>query len=233
VTATSFDLVKTMNGVARSIGSPRDVAKTLASIASAAAEAVPGVEHASVSVVDSEKQLQTLIPTDDFVAEADKLQCALGEGPCLDAALGEPVVRSDDLRREVRWPKYAPKAADMGVGAQLALHLYDQDHSYGGLNLYYGRPGSITTDSADIAELFAMHAALVMGHAREIESLKKALATRKVIGAAIGIIMERYELDEDRAFEFLVRVSQTGNVKLRAVAEEIVSTGNDRGRSKN
>jgi hypothetical protein len=39
---------------------------------------------------------------------------------------------------------------------------------------------------------------------------EKALATRKVIGAAIGIIMERYELDEDVPSSFLVRVSQTG-----------------------
>ena len=73
-----------------------------------------------------------------------------------------------------------------------------------------------------MAWLFAMHAALAMGRRRQIEQLNEALHTRKVIGQAIGIVMERYELDEDRALQFLVRVSRTGNIKLRTVAQEIV-----------
>ncbi|MFL6002482.1 MAG: ANTAR domain-containing protein [Nocardioides sp.] len=40
--------------------------------------------------------------------------------------------------------------------------------------------------------------------------------------------MERYQIDEDRAFQFLIRASQTGNIKLRAVAEELVTTTNER-----
>ena len=40
--------------------------------------------------------------------------------------------------------------------------------------------------------------------------------------------MERYEIDEDRAFKFLVRMSSHGNVKLRKVAEEIVGGANKR-----
>jgi AmiR/NasT family two-component response regulator len=35
--------------------------------------------------------------------------------------------------------------------------------------------------------------------------------------------MERYQIDEDQAFKFLVRVSQTGNIKLRDVAAQLVS----------
>jgi len=34
--------------------------------------------------------------------------------------------------------------------------------------------------------------------------------------------MERYQLDANRAFTFLVRTSQTGNVKLREVAAGVV-----------
>ena len=36
--------------------------------------------------------------------------------------------------------------------------------------------------------------------------------------------MERYDLDEARAFEVLRRYSQDHNVKLRTVAEHLVST---------
>ncbi|MEJ7742168.1 MAG: ANTAR domain-containing protein [Nocardioidaceae bacterium] len=38
--------------------------------------------------------------------------------------------------------------------------------------------------------------------------------------------MQRYRLDEDQAFAFLVRMSQTRNVKLRLVAEELVQECN-------
>ena len=38
--------------------------------------------------------------------------------------------------------------------------------------------------------------------------------------------MERYGIDEDRAFGFLVRASSTSNVKLREVAREVVDRTN-------
>jgi AmiR/NasT family two-component response regulator len=38
--------------------------------------------------------------------------------------------------------------------------------------------------------------------------------------------MERFGLDEQRAFQFLIRVSRNGNVKLRDVARRIVDDRN-------
>ena len=35
--------------------------------------------------------------------------------------------------------------------------------------------------------------------------------------------MERYQISSDRAFEFLVRASSVANLKLRDVAQELVS----------
>jgi AmiR/NasT family two-component response regulator len=61
-----------------------------------------------------------------------------------------------------------------------------------------------------------------MGRTHREEGLNRALASRKVIGQAIGVMMQRFELDEDRAFEFLVRESSTGSMKLRDVAHQVV-----------
>jgi AmiR/NasT family two-component response regulator len=72
---------------------------------------------------------------------------------------------------------------------------------------------------------------MALGRARRDEDLTAALLTRKVIGQAIGILMERFGLDEDRAFAYLVRVSSRSNVKLRDVAKEIVDRRNDRTRT--
>ena len=105
----------------------------------------------------------------------------------------------------------------------MALELYRNHASRGGLNLSSLSPGMFGDHDTPTTELFVTYAALAMGYAYEVENLHDALATRKVIGQALGIVMERYGMNEERAFAFLVRVSQTGNVKLRLVADEIVS----------
>ena len=56
----------------------------------------------------------------------------------------------------------------------------------------------------------------------EVEGLQVALASRHVIGMAQGILMQRYGVDEAKAFAFLSRTSQQENVKLREVAQRIV-----------
>ncbi|HYO34227.1 MAG TPA: ANTAR domain-containing protein [Nocardioidaceae bacterium] len=78
-------------------------------------------------------------------------------------------------------------------------------------------------DQHQLVELFATHAGLAMGRDRTVGGLLVALGTRKVIGQAIGITMARYGIDEERAFEFLIRVSQAENLKLRDVAVGVVS----------
>ncbi|NHC13233.1 ANTAR domain-containing protein [Motilibacter sp. E257] len=57
--------------------------------------------------------------------------------------------------------------------------------------------------------------------ANEIAGLREALTTRHVIGLAQGILMERYDVDAERAFAMLVTLSSHANVKLRLVAEQI------------
>jgi AmiR/NasT family two-component response regulator len=84
------------------------------------------------------------------------------------------------------------------------------------------------TDMSLLGQLFAHQAAVALDYAREIDNLQEAMRTRQLIGRAVGIAMERYQLNEERAFAFLARVSQTRNVKLRAVAEEVVAEAEQR-----
>ena len=62
-----------------------------------------------------------------------------------------------------------------------------------------------------------------MAVAEHHTGMTTALDTRKLIGQAQGILMERFGIDGDRAFGFLVRQSQQRNVKLRLLAEWIVT----------
>jgi two-component system, response regulator PdtaR len=75
---------------------------------------------------------------------------------------------------------------------------------------------AIQTARARHAELEAMR--------DEAESLTEALATRKVVERAKGILMEREGLSENDAFVRLRRASQSSGRPLRVVAEAVIAT---------
>jgi AmiR/NasT family two-component response regulator len=55
-----------------------------------------------------------------------------------------------------------------------------------------------------------------------IAQLEEAVEHRTVIGKALGILMERFDLDDDDAFNYLARCSQEQNRKLYDIAIEFV-----------
>ena len=57
-----------------------------------------------------------------------------------------------------------------------------------------------------------------------IEQLTEAVEHRTVIGQALGILMERFDLGSDEAFDYLARCSQEQNRKLYDLAVELVQT---------
>jgi AmiR/NasT family two-component response regulator len=56
------------------------------------------------------------------------------------------------------------------------------------------------------------------------EQLRASVESRTVIGMALGILMERYEVDQQQAFAHLRRASSWENRKLADIAQELVST---------
>jgi hypothetical protein len=61
--------------------------------------------------------------------------------------------------------------------------------------------------------LFAAHAAMALGNAKQLDSTNDALQSRSVIGQAMDMLMHQYTLDPDGAFGLLVRTSSRTNVK--------------------
>ena len=208
---------------ARALYEGQTVDETLQRMVEVARDSVPGFDQVGISTVDRKGHVETRATAGDLVTALDAVQYGLGEGPCVDTLRGAYVVVAPHLGEDGRWPRYTPAALDKGVRSQLAIKLYlDQEGTLGGINFYSTTSASIDPQAESIAELFATHAALALGNARERETLNEALLTRQVIGQAIGIVMERYQINSDRAFEFLVRASSVGNLKLREVAAELV-----------
>src|SRR5437870_2557608 len=74
-----------------------------------------------------------------------------------------------------------------------------------------------------IATAQARHGELVMLR-DEAESLAEALAARKVIERAKGLLMAKESLSEDDAFDRLRRASQVSGRPLKVIAEAVVAT---------
>jgi len=202
---------------------PGDLDHTLSGITAAAVEALPDTDYASITILHSDGRLETAAPTDELLWGLDAAQYALREGPCYQAAADTVHIAAPDLARDERFPQYAATAVAAGIHAQAGIRLFDAPKSRGALNLYARDLGAFS-DLGAIGELFRHQAAMAIDYAREIHNLREAIRTRGTIGTAVGIVMERYHLRDDRAFAFLTRLSQDGNVKLREVAERLIAT---------
>jgi GAF domain-containing protein len=211
----------------RSLNRRRSIDETLQTIAEVTRNSVPGFNQVGISTLEKGGKVVTRACIGDLVPALDEIQYGLWEGPCVDTLRGCEVVAAPRLRQEQRWSRYVPEAVAMGVRSQLALrlHLGDGD-TIGGINLYSTTCDDVSQNAQALAGLFAAHSAVALGHAQERATLTEALQTRKIIGQAIGILMERYTINEDRAFAFLVRASSHANIKLRVVAQQLVDERN-------
>lgn len=220
------DIAELLAAASREINAPQDLQATTDAIVRVARDALPGIDHVGISVGHRDGRVETVAATDAKVRALDQLQYELGEGPCVYALRAERPVVVERAAQDRRWPRFLPRAVAQGLRAQMGLCLYVDDSALGALNLYAFEVETFHPDTEVTAGLFATHAALALGHAQLEDQLNSAIATRTDIGKAIGIVMAQYGVDDARAFQYLVRVSNHGNVKLRDVAAEIVARHN-------
>ena len=224
VQSTGLTLAEELARASATINESHSFPEALDAIVGATRTSLPEFSHVSISMKLRDGTFETAAGSDQLAYELDAVQYELGEGPCVQAVEHEPVVVVRRLRHEQRWPGYIAEAVDRGVRSQVAVRLFSDREHIAGLNLYSTEQDEVDELATETARLFASHAAIILGHAQQEDQLNQALVSRKVIGQAIGILMERYRIDADRAFQFLVRASSSSNMKLRDVADEIVTT---------
>ena len=130
-------LVVAMSELARTL--QRDHASahdTLHAVTTAAVQAVPGVNNATISLVLGRTIVQAKAATDVGAHRLDELQAELEDGPCLTAIWEQETVHIPDMATEDRWPRFAAAATEAGVGAMLCFQLFVHGDNLGALNLY-------------------------------------------------------------------------------------------------
>lgn len=194
--------------------------RTLQMVVDLAVETVPGCDYAGVTM-KRHGSLETPAASDPLVNTLDELQYRLGEGPCIDAVRIQDTYVITDTRTETRWPKWAPRASEHGVGSVLSIRLETPRHVVGGLNMYSRAVAGFDDESQLVGHAYAMHAGVAIAATSEIENLSLGLRARHLIGMAQGMLMLRYGLSEQQAFQFLARSSQQENIKLREIAQRV------------
>jgi GAF domain-containing protein len=190
----------------------------------AAVDLVARCDHAGITINEGGRVV-TRATSDDLVCRANRLQGELGEGPCLDVRRDQNTLVITDLAVEHRWPAWAPRVNDeLGVDSMMSLLVYTDEHSFGALSLYCGAGCRFDADDVAIAQALAGHLSVVMAAERQIDQLGLALHNRNIIGQAQGVLMERYDMTADQAFDYLRRLSSTSNRKVAVVAAEIART---------
>lgn len=221
------DFETALAGMARDLLAQSTVQATLDRIVGYAVDLVAGCEFAGILQLHSGQRVESAAVTNELVRKSDHAQGLAGEGPCFDALMYSlPIQRIADMETcDEQWPEFAPRARELGIGSMLGLLLYTDEDELGALNLYSSRRDAFDEHSERIGWLLASHAAVLYSAARTHSQLEAAMASRKDIGEALGLIMATYHLDEAQALKLLKHVSQDRNVKLRELARAINSGG--------
>jgi transcriptional regulator with GAF, ATPase, and Fis domain len=205
----------------------------LQTVADLTKSVMPGNPEASVLLLVKDRPT-TVVSTGELATELDETQYEKGHGPCLHAARTGELTEIPDTRAEDRWPDYTPRAVEHGNLSSLSIPLaIDPDEQVtGALNIYARRSHAFDRASRSVATRFGPYAAVATGNlyayqsARDLaDNLQVALESRAVIDQAKGVLMERYKLTPDQAFQRLAQASMNANRKLRDVADHLVHTG--------
>ncbi len=226
---------RSVNSLAELRLSEHTLDEILAHIGRLGVRALEGWDAAATTLVEGNK-VATFGATDDRVMPLDQSQYDTGKGPCV-AALGGEVHYFDGASDQPRWRQFAEAAADVDVYSTVSFPLQLDGEVMGALNFYSRERDALRTGQREEGLLYAAGAASALANAKEflargtqIEQLEEGLQTRTMIGQATGLLMAQEGLTSEEAFQKLVKVSQTANVKLRDIAERYVRTWEERAR---
>jgi GAF domain-containing protein len=180
--------------------------------------------HAGVALATRGGRPEVPAATDPVVVEIYQWQMAGGIGPLVQSMREHTTLLVRDTETETRWPDWAAKVRSLGVRSVLDVPLTTAAGTVGVLGLYSVEPDAFSQDDEAIAHILARHASVAVATARNQETLARAVDARKLVGQAMGILMERYDVNGDQAFAILKRYSQDTNTKLRDVAQQLIDT---------
>lgn len=198
-------------------------------IVDAAPILVPGVHRASL-MLQRDGRFVTAAYTDPIARDIDAVERRLDEGPCVDAIVDATMYLEPDFARCSSWPRLSAHILrHTPVRGGAGFRLLVDDKKIGALNLWSDTTGLLDDASADRAMVLASFASLAVAadqHRLEAITLRDGLHSNREIGKAIGLLMAFYKVDDEEAWQILLRTSRDMNLKVSEVAREVVDHHN-------
>lgn len=111
----NHELAMRMAELARNLVPKPSVNTILDEVTQAAVALIPGVHTAGILLIERGGKFSSIATTSELPRQLDILQMTFEEGPCVQAALADTVVRTDDFRLETRWPQYSPAVVELSL----------------------------------------------------------------------------------------------------------------------
>jgi transcriptional regulator with GAF, ATPase, and Fis domain len=196
-----------------------------AAICVAATLTVPGCDRASL-MISRGGTCNTVAVSDPVAHKIDKLELALGSGPCLDAIEEQTAQMATDLTDLVKWPALAARVvAETPVRGAVSVQLPVDRAKVGALNLFSDTPNVFDATSVERATVLAAFATVALNAVAQGEDAaawRRGLTRNREIGKAIGMLMVLNDVSDEEAFGILRRTSQDSNVKVADIAADFL-----------
>lgn len=158
-----------------------------------------------------------------------EIQESAGQSPSLAALESGVTVSVPDTTCDTRWPHYSQAARRAGCHSVLAVPLVLDTGAGATVTFLAAEANAFAGQARNICEAFAGRAGKAARQAVRLsasqdlnEDLREAMKSRTSINLASGILMGQGRCSQKEAFAILSRVSSNRNLKLRAVAEELL-----------
>lgn len=213
---------------------PDDPSGLLATLAAFGPRLLGSYGATVIHVPDDRLPVQ-LAGTDPDLVDLEWEAVEWGEGPGHDARrTGRAVPDSllDAPPAQLTWPRYAPRAVELGCRRAVALPLSagpGMSLTLGALVLLYRGRDPLPADVLDLAKALADAAGYALARDREIrqsralaDQLGHALKSRVVIEQAKGVLAARRKVSVDDAFAVLRTHARSQQRRLVEVARDVV-----------
>jgi hypothetical protein len=206
--------------------------RALHQLAGLAANQVRGCSAASVGIWRAD-ELTAEASSHPDATRLTQVQLDWDRGPMLDSVAGRVPVQCDDTLADRRWPQYASAAVRLGVRCSVTLCAGDEAVVV--LSLLGLRPGAMTLEQLQMAQLVAAFSAALVGAVADYRDsrltnvqLQDAAAGRALVDQAKGILMHALSCSADEALARIRDVSQRSNLRATEVAARVIDAHSGR-----
>jgi transcriptional regulator with GAF, ATPase, and Fis domain len=190
------------------------------------------VSACGILLVDHHGVLNLVAASTEQTRLLELSQLQNSAGPCLDAyRSGRPVHEADLHQPDRRWPPFTRAAIAAGFSAVHALPMLLRQDVIGAMNLFNTYSGQMPPVTLALGQALADAATIGIVHQRALarqeliaEQLQHALNSRTVIEQAKGFLAQRLDTTMEEAFTMLRNHARSNNLKLTAVAADVISS---------